>query len=152
MFTLIYSVTLLHKELPLWLSWQRIRLQCRRPGFNPWVGKIPWRRERLSTLVFWPGDFSRLYSPWCHKESDTTEWYSFSLFVTLLRVYQGNVSCKDGHNKGQKWYGPNRSRRCGKENYTIKIFMTQITTWCDHSPRAKYSGMQSQVGLRKHHY
>ena len=25
--------------------------------------------------------------------------------------YQGNVSCKDGLNKGQKWYGPNRSRR-----------------------------------------
>ena len=25
--------------------------------------------------------------------------------------YQGNFSCKDGHNKGQKWYGPNRSRR-----------------------------------------
>ena len=26
--------------------------------------------------------------------------------------YQGNISCKDGHNKGQKQYGPNRSRRC----------------------------------------
>ena len=25
--------------------------------------------------------------------------------------YQGNFSCKDGHNKGQKWYGLNRSRR-----------------------------------------
>ena len=25
--------------------------------------------------------------------------------------YQGNISCKDGHNKGQKRYGPNRSRR-----------------------------------------
>ena len=25
--------------------------------------------------------------------------------------YQGNISCKDGHNKGQKWYEPNRSRR-----------------------------------------
>ena len=25
--------------------------------------------------------------------------------------YQGNISCKDGHNKRQKWYGPNRSRR-----------------------------------------
>ena len=23
--------------------------------------------------------------------------------------YQGNISYKDGHNKGQKWYGPNRS-------------------------------------------
>ena len=25
--------------------------------------------------------------------------------------YQGNISCKDGHNKGQKRYGPNRHRR-----------------------------------------
>ena len=25
--------------------------------------------------------------------------------------YQRSISCKDGHNKGQKWYGPNRSRR-----------------------------------------
>ena len=33
--------------LPLWLSWQRTHLQCGRPGFNPWVGKIPWKRERL---------------------------------------------------------------------------------------------------------
>ena len=32
-------------------------LQYRRPGFNPWVGKIPWRRERLPTSVFWPGEF-----------------------------------------------------------------------------------------------
>ena len=25
--------------------------------------------------------------------------------------YQENISCKDGLNKGQKWYGPNRSRK-----------------------------------------
>ena len=25
--------------------------------------------------------------------------------------YQGNISCKDGLDKGHKWYGPNRSRR-----------------------------------------
>ena len=25
--------------------------------------------------------------------------------------YQGNITCKDGHNKGQKQHGPNRSRR-----------------------------------------
>ena len=28
-----------------------------------------------------------------------------------IREYQGNISCKDGLNKGWKWYGPNRSRR-----------------------------------------
>ena len=26
-------------------------------GLNPWVGKIPWRREWLPTLVFLPGEF-----------------------------------------------------------------------------------------------
>ena len=59
--------------LPLWLSWSRIHLQCRRPWFDPWVGKIPWRRERLPAPVFWPGEFHGLYGPWDCKESDMTE-------------------------------------------------------------------------------
>ena len=29
----------------------------------------------------------------------------------IKKRYQGNISCKDGLDKGQKWYGPNRSRR-----------------------------------------
>ena len=49
------------------------------PGFDPWVGKIPWRRERLPTPVFWPGEFHGLWGPWGGKESDTTE--SLSLFI-----------------------------------------------------------------------
>ena len=48
-------------------------LQCGRSRFDPWVGMIPWRRERLPTPVFWPGEFHGLYSPWGHKELDTTE-------------------------------------------------------------------------------
>ena len=39
-----------------WLKWWRIHLQCRRPGFDPWVGRIPWRREWQPTAVFWPRD------------------------------------------------------------------------------------------------
>ena len=38
-----------------------------------WLGKIPWRRERLPTLVFWPGEFHGLYSPRVCKQVDTTE-------------------------------------------------------------------------------
>ena len=41
--------------------------------YYPWVGKIPWRRKRLPTPVFWPGEFCGLFSPWSHKELDTTE-------------------------------------------------------------------------------
>ena len=48
-------------RLPLWLSWERICLQCGRAGFDPWVGKIPERRESLFTPEFCPGEFHGLY-------------------------------------------------------------------------------------------
>ena len=31
---------------------QRVHLQCRRPWFNSWVGKILWRRDGLPTPLF----------------------------------------------------------------------------------------------------
>ena len=46
-------------------------------------------------------------------------------------------------------------RRGGKntrKNYTKRIFTTQISRWCDQSPRARHPGIWSQVGLRKQHY
>ena len=45
----------------------KICLQCGRPGFDPWVGKIPWRRERQLTPVFRPGEFHGL-TTWGRKE------------------------------------------------------------------------------------
>ena len=42
------------------------------------VGKIPWRRERLATPGFWPGEFHGLYRPWTSKESDMTEQLSLT--------------------------------------------------------------------------
>ena len=76
------------------------RLQCRRPGFDPWIGKIPWRRERLLTLISWPWEFHGLYKPWGCKESDTTEWLSLhSLDNPIgsphLKVSNLNISASD---------------------------------------------------------
>ena len=61
-------------------------MQCRRPRFNPWGQKIPWRRERPPTPVFLPREFNGQrslagYSPWGHKMSDMTE--RLSLHFTL---------------------------------------------------------------------
>jgi len=63
--------------------------QCRRSGFDPWVGKIPWRRERLPTSVFLPGKFhgQRVlagYSPWSCKELDMAE--QLTLTYLMLRM------------------------------------------------------------------
>ena len=53
-----------------------------KPGFNPWVGKIPWRRKWQSTPVFLPGKFHDQRSlagyRWSHKELDTTEQLTLS--------------------------------------------------------------------------
>ena len=49
---------------PLEYSWASLVAQLIKnppamggPEFHPWVGKIPWRRERLPTPLFWPGEF-----------------------------------------------------------------------------------------------
>ena len=46
-----------------------------RHRFDPWVRKIPWRRNWQPTPVFLPGEFLgqkslRSYCPWDLKESD----------------------------------------------------------------------------------
>ena len=54
------------------------RRRSKRRGFDPWVGKMPWRRAWHPTPVFLPGECHGQrspvgYSPWGHRESDTTE-------------------------------------------------------------------------------
>ena len=72
-----------------WLRRWRIHLQCKRPRFDPWVGKIPWRREWQPTPAFLPGEFQGQWSlagycPWGHKELDTTEWLTLTNYIYLL--------------------------------------------------------------------
>ena len=64
-------------------------LQCKRPGFSPWVRKIPWRRAWQPTPVLLPGESHGWRgragnSPWGHKESDTTERLTHSSIKYML--------------------------------------------------------------------
>ena len=64
--------------LPSRLIGEESACQCRRHGFDPWVGKIPCRRKWHTSPVFLPGKFHGQrslvgYSPWGHKTSDVTE-------------------------------------------------------------------------------
>ena len=74
---------------------------CKRLGFDPWVGKIPWRRAWQPTPVFLPGEshgqrslagWGGGYSPWGHKESDMTEHAHIhtSCSLSLKEASSGN--------------------------------------------------------------
>ena len=59
----------------MWLSGKEFTCQCRRHkrrGFDPWVGKIPWRTAWQPSPVFLSGELRGQrslvgYSPWGHK-------------------------------------------------------------------------------------
>ena len=62
-----------------------------RPGFDPWVGKIPWRREQLPTPVFLPGEFHgqwRLagYSPWGDRVGHNIATFTVFIVIGMLSV------------------------------------------------------------------
>ena len=76
---------------------KRICLQRRRPGFNPWVRKIPWRSEWLPTPLFLPGEFHGQrslagYSPWYHKKWESPTSTVFEIIFSHIRQLPRNLS------------------------------------------------------------
>ena len=84
-----------------------------------WVGKIPWRRERLPTPVFWPGEFCGLYSPWGCKELDMTETFTFMCYMG----FPGGASGKEPACQCR------RLRRCGFDPWVGKIPWREGKAW-----------------------
>ena len=95
----------------LMVQW-RICPQCRRHGFNSWVGEIPWWREWLPTPVSLPGEshgqWSLVgYSPWGRKEPDTTERLHFHFSLSCIGEGNGNplqCSCLENPRDGGDWW------------------------------------------------
>ena len=80
-----------HFGLPWWLRQLSVCLQCGRPGFDPCIRKIPWRRKWQPTPVLLPGEshgWKTLvgYNPWGRKELDTAERLHFTSLQTKMRV------------------------------------------------------------------
>ena len=58
------------------------------------VGKISWRRERLPTSVFWPGELHGLCNLWGRKGSDTNEQLSLSKSQKWKLSIHGKMSVR----------------------------------------------------------
>ena len=92
-------------------------LQCRRSGFNPWVRKIPWRREWLPIPVFLPGEFHGEkslvgYSPLGPRELDTTE-----------QLTHTHKNCIFSSNFLQFWLGQNFLHFCVLDKTLFFFFL-----------------------------
>ena len=88
-FSLLVNSTIV---IVLWLPGKESTCQCRRFKFDPWVRKIPWKRKCPLIPVFLPWKFHGQrnpagYSPWSHKETDTTDW------ATHAHTYIDLISC-----------------------------------------------------------
>ena len=60
------------------------RLQCRRPGFDPWVRKIPWRGKVYPFQYFGLENSMDCISPWGRKEDLAT--FTFTFLVAEWKV------------------------------------------------------------------
>ena len=94
----------MNSKLPRWRGGKEPACQCRRDRFNPWVRKIPWRREWEPTPIFLPGKCNgemRLvgYTPWGHKgvrHDFSSVQFSLSVVSDSLRshgLHHTRLSC-----------------------------------------------------------
>ena len=100
--------------------------RCKRHGFSPWVGTIPWRRVWHPTPVFLPGESHgqrslQGYSPWGCKESDMTEAVlarsAYGILVPLPGIEPGSIAVK-------AWVLPTGlPRKFPKVNILFKIYL-----------------------------
>ena len=99
---------------------QWLCLLCRRLEFNPWVGKIPWRRKWQPVPVSLPGKplgqrSLAGYSPWGCKESEMTDPSKNTVFPAhcLEERFSRWGKGKKGRGKGRK-RGRKRTGREGR--------------------------------------
>ena len=92
-------------RLPWWLRRWRMYLRCGRPGFDPWVGKTPWRRVWQPTGVFLPGE-----SPWTAEPGGLQSMGSQRVghdWVANTHSWEvGSIQSLPSQHKGRIWQSP----------------------------------------------
>ena len=109
------------QQQPQWFRQERVCLQCGRPGFNPWVGKIPWRRKWQPTPEFLPGGSHGQRRLAGHGPCIAKSWTRLSDFTftfTLIRFdFPGGSDGKESaYNAGDPGSIPGLGRFPGEGN------------------------------------
>ena len=95
---------------PWWLCGKESACQRRRCEFDPWVGKIPWRRKWQHSPVFLPGNSLVRGAWWARvhgvtKSQTTTEHARMHILIDTLRHLQAWTSQGCACCRHWKWPG-----------------------------------------------
>ena len=117
-------------------------LQCGRLRFDPWIRKIPWRREWQPTPIFFLGEFHgqrslESYSPWGLRESDTTKWLTHMsemeyLFFNVCKGFPcGSADKESACSAGDLGLIPGLGRSPGEGNgYPLQYYGLENSMDC----------------------
>ena len=129
--------------------------QCRRHkrhGFDPWVGRILWRRAWQPTPVFLPGESHGRrnlagYSPWGHKELDTMKQlgaHTYTQMQVKERGFPGGSVVKNPPAKQEV-----QVRSLGQEDPLEKEMATHSSLLAWKMPWTEEPGRSQSMGIAK---
>ena len=145
-----------------WLSGRESACQRRRHKscrFDPWVGKIPWRRKWQAPPVFLPGESHRQrnlggYSPWgyksCKKKSGMTAHLSTSMMLsantvsTFWSVFPTTLTLPSDNKVLKTFLFPVYRRRI-KYYHQFDLLFRTILRKCIHIPAYKFTHFCSEM-------
>ena len=122
------EVPLINSGLYWWLRRSRICPQCWRPGFDPWDGKITWRRKWQPTPVFFPGESPQTKKPGglqsMESQSVRRDWATKHKHTYQLYLHPSG----DDHTHSQKRlenfvFLPGKEKIWGRESITLSCFL-----------------------------
>ena len=127
----------------------RRRKRCR---FDPFVGKIPWKRKWQLTPVFLPGKSHGQrslvgYSPWGRRELDTTQWLNNNIVAIQGCIdFPGGASGKEPHcqEMQETWVGS-----LGGEDPLEEDTATHSSTLAWEIPWTEESGGLQSIGSQR---
>ena len=98
------------KKKAKWLSEEALQIAVKRREAKSKEEKERYTHLNAESQRIARRDKKAFLSDQCKEIEETIEWERLEISSTKLEIPR-DISCKDGLNKGQKWYRPNRSRR-----------------------------------------
>ena len=92
-----------------WLSGEALQIAVEKRGVKSKGEKERYKHLNTEFQRIAKRDKKAFHSDQCKAIEEKNRMGKTRDFFKKIKRYQGNISCKDGHNKGQKWYGSNRS-------------------------------------------